>query len=709
MRSYLANDQFPPLKNDLLLRAARGEEPTERAPVWIMRQAGRYLPGRVQRSQKIHGFFEICRTPELATEITLQPIRRYSGLLDASIIFSDILVIPQAMGLVVEMHDGGGPFFPQPLVAPDDLDLKRLRENVDVDQELGYVFDAITMTRKGLKGEVPLIGFCGAPWTLMCYMVGSSKSLPSTKQWIFKYPEESKKLLEKITKVCVDFLVGQVKAGAQLLQVFDSNAGDLSPHDFATFSLPYLKVIAESVRHNLEPQPAHPDPSDDIIRQRCRTRPTGSDQGGYDVLGLDWVTSPESAIAATGGQSRKVGLQGNIDPAILYGGREAIEREVKPMVEKRHHTHPKSALELDLHRNLETALYNPLAISADLPRPTIFLNSALGSSLIIKIIKIIGKMSFDCSAPFIAYSLLSTFSTITENERDATQVIIELLPCYDVLTGELHVTHEAHIVACVFLEEFRAMARRHCYIQEGSLDNVVCDYSSPRPPSVPKRVQRHPSYYRRCGRATLPPTPVLNELLNKWRLRNFEIVSEWHSYPVEGVEEYRFGLELPNGAQLEEVLMPLPYPTKQQSTTRAILPKTRVLNPDMNADANAIHIRMTRNPANHDRYPAQKAQGNSLLNQERSPSQNASSCLDSPAPVPPRIPLTTRVIIPTRPALSMVNIGGIQTLLSVEMRWNAYARQETYVSYMPRDTRGILRPVLGFLIGRDLLISLKLQ
>ncbi|KAF8760012.1 Uroporphyrinogen decarboxylase [Rhizoctonia solani] len=320
MRSYLANDQFPPLKNDLLLRAARGEEPTERAPVWIMRQAGRYLPeGRVQRSQKIHGFFEICRTPELATEITLQPIRRYSGLLDASIIFSDILVIPQAMGLVVEMHDGGGPFFPQPLVAPDDLDLKRLRENVDIDQELGYVFDAITMTRKGLKGEVPLIGFCGAPWTLMCYMVGSSKSLPSTKQWIFKYPEESKKLLEKITKVCVDFLVGQVKAGAQ-------------PHDFATFSLPYLKVIAESVRHNLaNHNPPIPIPPMTLFAKGAGHALPDLTKAGYDVLGLDWVTSPESAIAATGGQSRKVGLQGNIDPAILYGGREAIEREVKRM------------------------------------------------------------------------------------------------------------------------------------------------------------------------------------------------------------------------------------------------------------------------------------------------------------------------------------------------------------------------------------------
>jgi uroporphyrinogen decarboxylase len=198
-----------------------------------MRQAGRYLPGKNAKQvslpiwtdakkqefrelRKSHGFFEICRTPELATEITLQPIRRYSGLLDASIIFSDILVVPQAMGLVVEMHDGAGPVFPEPLVAPRDLDLKRLRDEVDVEKELGYVFDAITMTRKGLDGEVPLIGFCGAPWTLMAYMIGSSKAMPSTKQWIFKYPEESKRLLDRIATVCADFLVGQIKAGAQV-------------------------------------------------------------------------------------------------------------------------------------------------------------------------------------------------------------------------------------------------------------------------------------------------------------------------------------------------------------------------------------------------------------------------------------------------------------------------------------------------------------
>lgn len=201
-----------------------------------MRQAGRYLPGKslsislftaarqslrpseFRAIKEKHDFFEICRTPELACEVTLQPIKRYSGLLDASIIFSDIMVVPQAMGLVVEMHPAKGPTFPDPLVVPGDV--SRLKDVVDADVELKYIFDAISLTRKELKGEVPLIGFTGAPWTLMAYMIegGGSKTLTKAKTWLFKYPEESKALLQRITDVCVDYLVGQVKAGAQVSQ-----------------------------------------------------------------------------------------------------------------------------------------------------------------------------------------------------------------------------------------------------------------------------------------------------------------------------------------------------------------------------------------------------------------------------------------------------------------------------------------------------------
>jgi uroporphyrinogen decarboxylase len=162
-----------------------------------------------------HEFFEICRAPELATEITLQPIRRYTGLVDASIIFSDILVVPQAMGMEVLMNPG--PHFPDPLVTPVDID--KLSPHVDVNKELGYVFEAITKTRMALKGEVPLIGFSGAPWTLFVYMIegGGSKTLQKAKSWLYKYPDESKALLNRIADVCVDYLVGQVRAGAQVI------------------------------------------------------------------------------------------------------------------------------------------------------------------------------------------------------------------------------------------------------------------------------------------------------------------------------------------------------------------------------------------------------------------------------------------------------------------------------------------------------------
>ncbi|TFY76165.1 hypothetical protein EWM64_g7845 [Hericium alpestre] len=183
----MAATDFPPLKNDLLLRAARGEE-TERAPVWVMRQAGRYLP-EFRELRKDHEFFEICRTPNLATEITLQPVRRYAGLLDAAIIFSDILVVPQAMGMEVLMNPG--PSFPDPLNTPADI--AKLHATVDVDAELGYVFRALTQTRHALDGAVPLIGFSGAPWTLFAYMIegGGSKTFQKAKTWLFKYPEES--------------------------------------------------------------------------------------------------------------------------------------------------------------------------------------------------------------------------------------------------------------------------------------------------------------------------------------------------------------------------------------------------------------------------------------------------------------------------------------------------------------------------------------
>ncbi|KAI5122129.1 hypothetical protein M0805_000777 [Coniferiporia weirii] len=318
---------FPPLKNDLLLRAARGEE-TERAPVWVMRQAGRYLP-EFQEVRKEHEFFEVCRTPELATEVTMQPIRRYAGLLDAAIIFSDILVVPQAMGMEVLMNPG--PSFPDPLRTPTDVDTK-LKRVVDVHAELGYVFAAITRTRRALGGAVPLIGFCGAPWTLFAYMIegGGSRTLTLAKTWLFKYPEESKSLLMRIADVCADFLVGQVKAGAQLLQIFDSWAGELSPHDFAAYSLPSLQHISRRVRAVLSAEGIPPVPMTLFAKgaHQPETLASLAAHGGYDTLGLDWCITPAAARAAIGD---KIALQGNLDPNVLYGGRVAIEREVRRM------------------------------------------------------------------------------------------------------------------------------------------------------------------------------------------------------------------------------------------------------------------------------------------------------------------------------------------------------------------------------------------
>ncbi|TQS31336.1 hypothetical protein Golomagni_08385 [Golovinomyces magnicellulatus] len=230
--------KFEPLKNDLLLRAARGNfgpkerilnllglfirtqlrEVVERPPMWVMRQAGRYLP-EYHEAKGGRDFFECCRDPEIASTLTLQPVERYAGLLDAAIIFSDILVIPQAMGMTVEMVDKKGPHFPNPLHSPADEQYQPILDrHVDVSKELGYVYDAITLTRKKLAGRVPLIGFCGAPWTLFCYMVegGGTKLFQHSKTWIYKYPEETKKLLHKIADICVDHLAMQVQAGAQV-------------------------------------------------------------------------------------------------------------------------------------------------------------------------------------------------------------------------------------------------------------------------------------------------------------------------------------------------------------------------------------------------------------------------------------------------------------------------------------------------------------
>ncbi|XP_064404233.1 uroporphyrinogen decarboxylase-like [Halichondria panicea] len=316
---------FPALKNDLILRAARGDR-VEKTPVWVMRQAGRYLP-EFREFRKQHDFFTICRTPELACEVTLQPIRRFD--LDAAIIFSDILVIPQAMGLTVEMVPGKGPHFPQPLQTPSDL--ARLKLPVDVNQELGYVFKAITLTRQKLEGKVPLIGFCGAPWTLMSYMIegGGSPTLSKSKAWLYAHPDASHQLLQSITDVCIEYLEGQVAAGAQLLQVFESHAGLLGREQFLQFSLPYLKQIASKLKANLQAKNLPIVPIIVFAKGAHYALKELSDTE-YDVVGLDWTMEPREARHCVG---ETVTLQGNLDPCALYSPKEDIRAAVKKMAE----------------------------------------------------------------------------------------------------------------------------------------------------------------------------------------------------------------------------------------------------------------------------------------------------------------------------------------------------------------------------------------
>lgn len=210
---------FPPLLNNLLLQSANHTSPLDQPhpPVWIMRQAGRYLP-EFQAIRAKHSFFTVCRTPQLVKIVTLQPIDRYDGLLDASIIFSDILVVPQAMGMEVQMLSGAGPHFPHPLLSPEDAEIRLLSRKTNVFKELSYVFAAITLTRHSLQGRVPLIGFCAGPWTLFGYMVegGGSKTWEKAKKWLYKFPESAHKILTRIAEISAEYLVGQVRAGAQV-------------------------------------------------------------------------------------------------------------------------------------------------------------------------------------------------------------------------------------------------------------------------------------------------------------------------------------------------------------------------------------------------------------------------------------------------------------------------------------------------------------
>ncbi|XP_066548407.1 uroporphyrinogen decarboxylase [Amia ocellicauda] len=323
--NHILPKDFPELQNDCFLRAARGEE-TTCVPVWCMRQAGRYLP-EFRESRAGKDFFETCRSPEACCELTLQPLRRFP--FDAAIIFSDILVVPQALGMDVQMVPGKGPTFPEPLKEPEDL--LRLRTTVDVSAELGYVFKAITLTRHKLEGKVPLIGFTGAPWTLMTYMIegGGSNTMSKAKRWLYRHPEASHRLLVQLTDVIVEYLLGQVAAGAQALQVFESHAGCLGPAQFNEFALPYLRTIARKVKEKLK-EAGLDDVPMIVFAKDGHYALEDLSQSQYEVVGLDWTIDPQAARKRAGG---RVSLQGNLDPCALYAPKEKIGEMVKMMLE----------------------------------------------------------------------------------------------------------------------------------------------------------------------------------------------------------------------------------------------------------------------------------------------------------------------------------------------------------------------------------------
>lgn len=304
------------LKNDLLLKAAKGEK-TERTPVWLMRQAGRILPEYRSIRNSLSGFIELVKTPELAAEVTIQPVDILD--VDAAIIFSDILVIPEAMGLPYEMVEKKGPFFQKTIQSIADVDRLKIANSND----LAYVTEAIKIAKKELAGRVPLIGFTGAPWTLMSYMVEGmgSKTFSKARKMLYTQPDVAHKLLQKITDSIIGYVKSQIAAGADLIQIFDSWAGVLPPTQYEEFSLKYIRQICDAI--NEVPVTVFAKGAffalESLGKLNCET------------IGLDW----NMKIAES---KRRIGLnktlQGNLDPCALYGSFKEVEDTTKKMLDK---------------------------------------------------------------------------------------------------------------------------------------------------------------------------------------------------------------------------------------------------------------------------------------------------------------------------------------------------------------------------------------
>lgn len=304
------------LKNDLFLRALNGQD-VERPPVWMMRQAGRYLPEfRALRDK--YDFFTRCRIPELASEITIQPIDIVG--VDAAILFSDILVVPQAMNIEVQMKESVGPWLPNPIRSAKEVEQVIVP---NVQESLGYVIDAVRLTKQRLENRVPLIGFAGSPWTILCYAVEGkgSKSFDTAKSFCFSEPEAAHQLLQKITDTTIDYLKAKVEAGCDAIQVFDSWGGMLSPSDYKEFSWKYINQIVEALA---------PITKVIVFGKGCWFALEEMSKSKASALGVDWTCSPEMARKLTGGN---ITLQGNFDPSRLLSPPSEIKKMVKQMID----------------------------------------------------------------------------------------------------------------------------------------------------------------------------------------------------------------------------------------------------------------------------------------------------------------------------------------------------------------------------------------
>ena len=306
------------IKNDLFLRTLRGEK-VERPPVWLMRQAGRILPQYRALRNRLSGFKELVTTPELASEATIQPVDELG--VDAAIIFSDILVIPEAMGLPYNMEEKKGPSFPKVIKSQADVD--ELESGVSASEALTYVYDAVRLTKEGLNERVPLIGFSGAPWTLLAYMVegGGSKTFSKAKKMLYTEPELAHNLLGKITETISAYLKKKVKAGVDAVQLFDSWAGILSPQQYKEFSLPYLAKISSSLKDDV--------PVIIFAKDGWFALPEIS-QLECQAVGLDWTVTPRLARQWVG--KDKI-LQGNLDPCLLYADKNTIRKAALQMLQ----------------------------------------------------------------------------------------------------------------------------------------------------------------------------------------------------------------------------------------------------------------------------------------------------------------------------------------------------------------------------------------